>query len=78
MNYSTLKKTVALSVVALMAVGAANAQMSSDSTKMSSDMSTAKVFGGIGQYNHWSIGLNVGVNNSVVDFTNNAGSALNH
>ena len=72
MNYSTLKKTVALSVVALMAVGAANAQMSSDSTKMSSDMSTAKVFGGIGQYNHWSIGLNVGVNNSVVDFTNNA------
>jgi OOP family OmpA-OmpF porin len=57
MNYSTLKKTVALSVVALMAVGVANAQMASDSTKMSSDMSSAKVFGGIGQFNHWSIGL---------------------
>jgi OOP family OmpA-OmpF porin len=71
MNYSTLKKTVALSVVALMAVGVANAQMASDSTKMSSDMSSAKVFGGIGQFNHWSIGLNVGVNNPVVNFVQN-------
>ena len=72
MNYSTLKKTVALSVVALMAVGAANAQMSSDSTKMSSDMSTAKVFGGIGQFNHWSLGINAGVNEPVMPFINNA------
>jgi OOP family OmpA-OmpF porin len=60
MNYSTLKKTVALSVVSLMAVGVANAQMSSDSTKMSSGTSTAKVFGGLGQYNTWSLGINAG------------------
>jgi OOP family OmpA-OmpF porin len=72
MNYSTLKKTVALSVVALMAVGAANAQMSSDTTKMSSSMSTAKVFGGVGQYNHWSLGLNVGVTSAVIPLANNA------
>src|ERR1700761_1958631 len=73
MNYSTLKKTVALSAVALMAFGAANAQMAStDSTKTSSETSTAKVFGGIGQFNHWSVGLNVGVTNPDVAFTNNA------
>ncbi len=52
MNYSTLKKTVALSVASLMAVAAVNAQ---DAAKP-----TAKVFGGSGQYNTWSIGLNVG------------------
>ncbi len=75
MNYSTLKKTVALSVVALMAVGAAKAQMATDTTKMSSASSTAKVFGGIGQYNHWSIGLNAGVTNPVIDFSANA---VNH
>ena len=72
MNYSTLKKTVALSVVALMAIGAAKAQTATDSTKTSSDVSSAKVFGGIGQFNTWSIGLNVGVNNPVVNFTQNA------
>jgi OOP family OmpA-OmpF porin len=72
MNYSTLKKTVAFSVVALMAIGAANAQMATDTTKMSSATSTAKVFGGIGQYNHWSIGINAGVTNPVVNFATNA------
>jgi OmpA-OmpF porin, OOP family len=73
MNYSTLKKTVALSAVALMAFGAANAQTSTtDTTKMSSETSSAKVFGGIGQYNHWSIGINVGVNNPIVNFGHNA------
>ena len=64
MNYSTLKKTVALSCVSLMAVGFASAQ--TDSTKsmkkmaMSDTTSTAKVFGGLGQYNTFSIGVNVG------------------
>jgi len=59
MNYSTLKKTVALSVVSLMAVGYASAQ---DTTKKASDAATtAKLFGGAGQYNTWSIGVNVGV-----------------
>jgi OOP family OmpA-OmpF porin len=52
MNYSTLKKTVALSVASLMAVAAVNAQ---DATKPA-----AKVFGGSGQYNTWSLGINVG------------------
>jgi OOP family OmpA-OmpF porin len=69
MNYSTLKKTVALSFASLMAVGMANAQTDSTKAKpmaMSSDTSksattTAKVFGGTAQYNTFSIGLNVGV-----------------
>jgi len=72
MNYSTLKKTVALSLVSLMAVGVVNAQTDTtskakpmaaptDSTKSSSDATTAKVFGGRGQYNTFSIGANVGV-----------------
>ncbi|HVW94777.1 MAG TPA: OmpA family protein [Mucilaginibacter sp.] len=60
MNYSTLKKTVVLSFVSLMAVGFASAQTDSTST-MSSGAGTAKLFGGAGQYNTWSIGLNVGV-----------------
>jgi len=66
MNYSTLKKTVALSLVSLLAVGIANAQ--TDTSKKAaapamatSDTTTAKVFGGRGQYNTWSVGLNVGV-----------------
>jgi OmpA-OmpF porin, OOP family len=66
MNYSTLKKTVALSVVALMAVGIANAQTTTttttDSTKTTStDVSTAKVFGGAKQYRTFSIGVNGGI-----------------
>jgi OOP family OmpA-OmpF porin len=59
MNYSTLKKTVALSFVSLMVIGAANAQTTT-ATSSSSTTTTAKVFGGSGQYNTWSIGLNVG------------------
>ncbi|MDB5157781.1 MAG: oprF 6, partial [Mucilaginibacter sp.] len=54
MNYSTLKKTVALSFASLLAVGAVNAQSTSATT------GGAKLFGGAGQYNTWSIGLNVG------------------
>ena len=81
MKYSTLKKTVALSVVSLMAVSMANAQadtskakpvaMSSDSTA-SSGATTAKVFGGIGQYKTFSLGINAGVTSSQVPFFNNA------
>jgi OOP family OmpA-OmpF porin len=58
MNYSTLKKTVALSFAAAMGIGMANAQ-STDMT--SSATGTAKVFGGSGQYNTWSVGVNVGL-----------------
>jgi OOP family OmpA-OmpF porin len=62
MNYSTLKKTVVLSFVSLMAVGMAKAQTTTtDTSKMSSGTTTAKVFGGTGQYNTFSVGLNVGV-----------------
>src|SRR5581483_2647038 len=65
MNYSTLKKTVALSLVSLLAVGMVNAQ--TDSSKaakpmtMSDSVTTAKVFGGRAQYSTWSVGVNVGV-----------------
>ncbi len=59
MNYSTLKKTVALSFVSLMAVGAVSAQTTTDT--QSATTTNAKVFGGSGQYNTWSVGVNVGV-----------------
>ncbi len=65
MNYSTLKKTVALSLVSLLAVGIANAQ--TDTSKAAKPMATsdtattAKVFGGRAQYNTWSVGVNVGL-----------------
>jgi OOP family OmpA-OmpF porin len=55
MNYSTLKKTVALSFASLMAVGVTNAQDSS------TDAGSAKVFGGRSQYRTWNIGINGGV-----------------
>ncbi|WP_183565294.1 OmpA family protein [Mucilaginibacter sp. SP1R1] len=81
MNYSTLKKTVALSFASLMVVGIVNAQ--TDSTKTttatttSSEATTAKVFGGLGQYKKFSIGVNVGATSPSVftggsnDFTHN-------
>jgi OOP family OmpA-OmpF porin len=73
MNYSTLKKTVALSgAVCLMALGAAKAQTTDTTKMMSPDMSSAKVFGGLSQYNHWSLGINAGVANPDVDFSKNA------
>ncbi|HTK21944.1 MAG TPA: hypothetical protein VL442_20645, partial [Mucilaginibacter sp.] len=66
MNYSTLKKTVALSFASLLAVSVVNAQTDAtatktDSTKASAATGTAKVFGGTKQYNTWSVGVNVGV-----------------
>jgi OOP family OmpA-OmpF porin len=66
MNYSTLKKTVALSFVSLMAVGMVKAQTSttttkSDSSKMSSATTAPKTFGGLGQYSTFSIGINAGI-----------------
>ncbi|WP_259068338.1 OmpA family protein [Mucilaginibacter sp. X4EP1] len=65
MNYSTLKKTVVLSFVSLMAVGFASAQTdtakSAKKVTTSDSTSTPKLFGGAGQYNTWSVGVNVGV-----------------
>jgi len=59
MNYSTLKKTVALSFASLLAVGAVSAHAVKDSTM--STATTPKIFGGSGQYRTWSIGVNAGV-----------------
>nr|WP_294895018.1 OmpA family protein [uncultured Pedobacter sp.] len=54
MNYSTLKKTVALSLATAFAI-AANAQDSQPTT------SSAKVFGGKKQYRTWTLSVNGGV-----------------
>ncbi len=59
MNYSTLKKTVVLSFVSLMAVGMAKAQTATTDTSKTTS-GTAKVFGGTSQYNTWSVGINLG------------------
>jgi len=70
MNYSTLKKTVVLSFVSLMAVGMANAQ-STDTSKMAAS-GPAKVFGGASQYSKFSLGVNVGVTSGQAPFFNNS------
>ncbi|MDB4922640.1 OmpA family protein [Mucilaginibacter sp.] len=74
MNYSTLKKTVVLSFVSLMAVGLASAQDTAKvkTVKMSDTATTAKVFGGTAQYNTWSIGVNAGITSGLVPFLNNS------
>jgi OOP family OmpA-OmpF porin len=54
MNYSTLKKTVALSLATAFAV-AAHAQETPATTS-----SSAKIFGGRGQYRTWTFGVNAG------------------
>lgn len=56
MNYSTLKKGLAVSFVAV--IGATTLASAQDSTATSS---SAKVFGGRGQYRTWTIGVNGGV-----------------
>jgi OOP family OmpA-OmpF porin len=72
MNYSTLKKSLALSFASLMAAGMVSAQTTTttttttDSTKVSSAATTAKVFGGRGQYRTFSVGINGGVTSPVV------------
>ncbi|MES2873166.1 MAG: OmpA family protein [Bacteroidota bacterium] len=58
MNYSTIKKAVVFSLVAVLGLtGISNAQ---DATS-SSASSSAKVFGGRGQYRTWNLGVNAGV-----------------
>ncbi len=69
MNYSTLKKALVFSLVA--ALGLSEVSLAQDATS-----SSAKVFGGRGQYKTWSLGINAGVLAPVVvtggtnDFTN--------
>ncbi len=75
MNYSTLKKTAALSFAALLTAGMVSAQDTTKTvtttttvsdTTLSSGTSTAKVFGGRGQYKTFSIGINGGVTSPFV------------
>ncbi|TSD63044.1 OmpA family protein [Inquilinus sp. KBS0705] len=72
MNYSTLKKSAALSFASLLVAGMVSAQTDStkttttDTTMMSSGTTTAKVFGGRGQYKTFSIGINGGVTSPAV------------
>lgn len=54
MNYSTLKKALVFSLVA--ALGLSEVSVAQDATS-----SSAKVFGGRGQYRTWSLGVNAGV-----------------
>ena len=71
MNYSTLKKGVAASLVALVGVSSLASAQDAPATS-----SSAKVFGGRAQYRTWSLGVNAGVLAPVVvtggsnDFTN--------
>lgn len=67
MNYSTIKKVVAGSMVMLVAM-AANAQETTSTTTTSS---TATVFGGRGQFRTWSLGVNAGVLTPVIPFGTN-------
>jgi OOP family OmpA-OmpF porin len=73
MNYSTLKKSAALSFASLLVAGMVSAQ--TDSTKTTtttttdtttSAATTAKVFGGRGQYRTWSIGVNAGATSAAM------------
>lgn len=56
MNYSTLKKGVAASLVALVGVSSLASAQDAPATS-----SSAKVFGGRAQYRTWSLGVNAGV-----------------
>ncbi|RFZ93030.1 OmpA family protein [Mucilaginibacter conchicola] len=71
MNYSTLRKSVALSFASMLVAGVVSAQTDSTATTttttttmadttMSATTTNAKVFGGRGQYRTWSIGINAG------------------
>ncbi len=70
MNYSTLKKTVVLSIASLMSVAASHAQTSSDSTTTVVPGSS-KVFGGRAQYRTFSIGVNAGALSPSIPFGSN-------
>lgn len=68
MNYSTIKKTVALSLATAFAVSAGAQETTPTS-------SSAKLFGGRGQYRTWTLGVNGGVSipNVITGGTNDFG-----
>ncbi|MBC8052873.1 MAG: OmpA family protein [Sphingobacteriaceae bacterium] len=57
MNYSTIKKVVACSMVTMVGFST----MAQETTTTTTTSSTATVFGGRGQYRTWSLGINAGV-----------------
>ena len=69
MNYSTIKKALVFSLVAMLALGEVSLAQTATS-------SSAKVFGGRSQYRTWNLGINAGVMAPLVaiggtnDFTN--------
>jgi len=69
MNYSTIKKAIVFSLVAMLALGEVSLAQTATS-------SSAKVFGGRSQYRTWNLGINAGVMAPLVaiggtnDFTN--------
>ncbi len=68
MNYSTIKKVVACSMVTLAGL-AASAQEATTTTATTN--SSATVFGGRAQYRTWSLGINAGIITPVVPFGTN-------
>lgn len=69
MNYSTIKKVVACSMVTL--VGFAATAQETTTTTTTTTSSTATVFGGRAQYRTWSLGVNAGVLAPIVPFGTN-------
>jgi OOP family OmpA-OmpF porin len=61
MKNSTLRKTIAIALAASSFAAVASAQTMSPDTTMKPTTNGARVFGGRGQYNTWSIGLNAGI-----------------
>ncbi|HEY0055603.1 MAG TPA: OmpA family protein [Pedobacter sp.] len=69
MNYSTIKKVVACSMVTLASL-AASAQETTTTTTTTSN-SSATLFGGRAQYRTWSLGVNAGALTSAIPFGTN-------
>jgi OmpA-OmpF porin, OOP family len=66
MNYSTIKKVVACSMVTMVGLAA-----SAQETTTATTNSTATVFGGRAQYRTWSLGINAGIIAPIVPFGTN-------
>lgn len=74
MNYSTIKKAVVFSLVAVLGLsGISNAQ----DAMTSSASSSAKVFGGRAQYRTWNLGIHAGVLTPQVAFGTNDFNKVN-
>ena len=76
MNYSTIKKTIVFSLIAMFSLSVSSNAQDSTQTTSSTIRTTPKLFGGLSQYRTWSFGINAGILQPVVltgganDFTN--------